>query len=322
VNEPSTGSWGALPDESEVLEYFDRYSNWNRWGSDDELGTLNFVTAEKRVEASRLVRSGAVASCARIVDTLSEPNDEMGPPQRFVTRTSRTALAGNRGGREGGASDYFGMIYHGVRVTHIDALSHVFWDDTAYNGVPADVVAVPDGARKLDVTSAKQGVFTRGLLVDAARFRGVDWMEAQQSVSGDEVRAILASEGLELLPGDALLLRTGYGKKLAAQGPDDMARDGQAGWHASCLPLFYEESISMIAADTTTDVEPSGYQNIQYPIHAVGIRSMGLWLVDNCGLEELAALCESEQRWEFALAVSVVPFKGLTGGPVNPLALF
>jgi hypothetical protein len=178
----------ALPDQSEVLEYFDRYSNWNRWGSDDELGTLNFVTAEKRVEASRLVRSGAVASCARIVDTLSEPNNEMGPPQRFVTRTVGTDLAGNQGGREAGASDYFGMIYHGVRVTHIDALSHVFWDDTAYNGIPADVVAVPDGARKLDVTRAKQGVFTRGLLVDAARFRGVDWMEAQQSVSGDEVR--------------------------------------------------------------------------------------------------------------------------------------
>src|SRR5271163_4458478 len=84
VNEASTGIWMALPDQSEVLEYFDRYSNWNRWGSDDELGTLNFVTAEKRVEASRLVRSGAVASCARIVDTLSEPNNEMGPPQRFV----------------------------------------------------------------------------------------------------------------------------------------------------------------------------------------------------------------------------------------------
>jgi hypothetical protein len=318
VDEATAGSWGALPDESEVLEYFDRYSNWNRWGSDDELGTLNFVTAEKRVEAGKLVRSGAVTSCARIIDTMSQPNDVMGPPQRFVTLTSGTA----QGAREAGASDYFGMTYHGVRITHIDTLSHVFWDDTAYNGHPADIVAVPDGARILDVTSAKHGVFTRGLLVDAARFRGVDWMEAQQAVSGDEVRAILASEGLELLPGDALLLRTGYGKKLAAQGPDNMAREGRAGWNASCLPLFYEESVSMIAADTTNDVIPSGYQNVSHPIHAVGIRSMGLWLVDNCELEELAALCESEQRWEFALAVSVVPFKGLTGGPVNPLALF
>jgi kynurenine formamidase len=121
--------------------------------------------------------------------------------------------------------------------------------------------------------------------------------------------------------GDVVLLRTGYGRKLRQHGPDAVGTVGRAGWHAACLPWLHQRQVAAIGADTAQDVIPSGY-TMRNPVHLVGIVAMGLWLIDNCDLEPLAAACRRHGRWEFLFTLAPLRLTGGTGSPVNPLAVF
>jgi kynurenine formamidase len=327
VTPPTSGS---VPSEEEVLGWFESLSNWGRWGQDDVLGTLNLITPAKRVAASRLVELGEVISLAWTLDTAAQPEHTSGTPQRLFVMTgqgladeARVAPHGlSATDRVASALEYIGYVFHGYSVTHLDALSHVFWDGRMYNGAPAELVSSVLGATALDVTSVKQGVVTRGVLVDAPRHRGVDWLEPGEYVGAGELRAILEAEGVEAEPGDALLLRTGYGRRKTERGPENVSALGRAGWHASCVPVFHQLDVALIGADTAQDVVPSGYQQLRMPVHSVGLVAMGLYMMDNMNLEALADRCAATGRYAFELVVSTIPFAGATGSPVNPLAIF
>jgi kynurenine formamidase len=319
-----------LPSEAEVLSWFDQLSNWGRWGADDRLGTLNLITDEKRVAASHLVEEGVAISLAWDLDTHTQPEQTSGPPQRLFLSTgqglgddARVLAPGLRpGDRQAGALEFIGMIFHGFSVTHMDGLSHVFWDRKMYNGLPAEAVSASHGATEHDITGVKQGVITRGVLVDVPRYRGVDWLEAGEPVTGDELRKVLASQQVEVEAGDALLLRTGYGRRKLQNGPDNVTEAGRAGWHASCMPVLHELGVSIIGADTAQDVIPSGYDNVRIPVHSLGLVAMGLYMIDNMNLEDLAAKCVAAGRDTFEFITTTIPFVGATGSPVNPLAVF
>jgi hypothetical protein len=322
---------GQLPDEREILAYFDELSNWGRWGADDVLGTVNHITPGYRAAAARLIRSGVVVSCCWTIEPGHSPEDEPGAPspQRFMLRSGQglsDAARVPRDGialedRQGGAAELLSYAPHGFRITHLDGLSHIFWDRVLYNGRPAERVSTHKGAVEHDITSFKAGVVTRGILVDVPRYRGVPWLEPGDGVTDAELRAVLADTGIEVRPGDALLLRTGYGRRKLEAGPD-LPGAGHAGWHASCLPSFHAWGVSMIGADTAQDVVPSGYPNVRVPVHAIGLVAMGMPMLDNAFLEDLARQCEAERRCEFFLTVAVLPFSGSTGSALNPLAIF
>ena len=320
----------SLPSQEEVLKYFTELSNWGRWGDDDVLGTLNLITDAKRVAASRLVRHGRTISCAWDIDTKLQADDVGAPPQRWMVTTGQGLNDEHRllpegvipSDRQAGVSEFLGMVYHGFRVTHLDALSHIFWDSKMYNGVPSELVSSSYGATAHAVTNVRSGILTRGLLVDVPRHRKVEWLDPGEFVTPDEVEDILKESGVEASEGDALLLRTGYSRRRLTQGPDQVHQVGRAGWHAACLPWFHQRGIAMIAADTAADVIPSGYPGVRIPIHAVGITAMGLWLLDNCNLEPLSEACQELSSWEFEFVVAPLAFAGATGSPVNPLAVF
>jgi kynurenine formamidase len=191
-----------------------------------------------------------------------------------------------------------------------------------YGGRPAGLVTRADGARHNAVTAAAQGIATRGVLLDVARLRGVDWLEPGEGVFPDELDAAEARAGVRVGRGDAVLLRTGYGRKKRERGPDRVQDVGRAGWHAACLPWLRERDVALIGADTAQDVHPCGYPGFRSPVHAIGIVAMGLWLLDNCDLEPLAEACARAGRCEFMLQVNPLRLAGVTGSPVNPIALF
>lgn len=319
-----------LPTEEEVLDYFSTLSNWGRWGDDDVLGTLNLISDAKRVSASRLVRTGRVVSCSWEIQTGIQRDEMAHPPMRYMVGTGQGLGDEYRSlphgllptDRQAGASEFLGMVFHGYQITHLDALSHIFWDHKMYNGKAAEMVNSHFGAEVHDVLSARLGVITRGIIIDAAKHRGVPWMEPGEFVTPDEIDDILRAAGIEAEEGDALLLRTGYSRRRTENGPDNVYQAGRAGWHAACLPWFHQHGISLIGADVAADVVPSGYDRVRIPIHAVAITAMGLWLLDNCNLEPLAQACDELGTSEFELMFAPLPFKGATGSPVNPLAVF
>jgi kynurenine formamidase len=309
-----------LPTQDEVISWFERLSNWGRWGPDDRLGTLNHLTPERRVAAARLVEDGEAVSCGWDIDPAPRVDQPFGPPLRHMLSTGEGLPATPRGA---GAAEWIGLTFHGYSVTHLDSLAHMFWDGRMYGGRPADEVRVRDGATVNDVVPAgTAGMAGRGVLLDAARQRGVDWLEPGEHVTPDDLEAIEAAQDVRVGPGDLVLLRTGYGAKLRRHGPDDVGRVGRAGWHVACAPWLAEREVAVIGADTAQDVHPSGYPDLRSPLHLVGIVALGLWLIDNCDLEALASACARRGRWAFHLSVAPLRLVGVTGSPVNPLATF
>jgi kynurenine formamidase len=310
----------VVPTQQELDGYFESLSNWRRWGPDDALGTLNHISAEKRKAAAAMISLGRTVSCARTITTGSEMDDVAGvAPQRYMLASGEGLASGSRGV---GFAEYLGFVFHGFRITHLDALSHESWDGKLYNAVPAAAVTTQAGATRHDVVNARHGVFTRAVLIDIPRFRGVPWLQPGDAVTRQEVEDFLASTGTPIGPGDGLLLRTGYPALLSEQGAVDQQTAGRAGWHASCLPLFHEKDIAFIACDAAQDARPSGYDSLRNPIHLIGLVAMGLWLVDNCDFEDVAAQCQTLGTQAFAITFAPTPFSGATGSPVNPLALF
>ena len=100
------------------------------------------------------------------------------------------------------------------------------------------------------------------------------------------------------------------------------ANKPRSGFQAACLPWLHERQVAVLASDVAQDPTPSGYQTVSMPIHMVGIVAMGLWLIDNCQLEDLADTCALLGRCEFQLALAPIRFQGVTGSPVNPIAVF
>lgn len=318
------------PTEAEVLQYFTALSNADRWGDDDKLGTLNFITNEKRVAASRLVRTGAVVSLAWEFDTSVKENDPI-PPTRVMLNLGQGIRTDNDSDdrrppqrrRQGFASDLLGMAYHGSRITHIDALAHVSWDGKLYNNYLVEAAVTPsEGARVLDVRAA-QSIVTRGILLDVPRHRGIDWMPEGDLIGPDEVAEILSKTGLEAEPGDALFLRTGNGRRMIEEGFGHLGSiPGPGGFHVACMPFFHEKEVAVIGSDMANDRNKSEYQAIPNPVHAVALTALGLWITDNCNLEPLARACDEHGTSEFEIVMSAIPFIGATGSPVNPVAVF
>lgn len=309
-----------LPTQDEVLSWFDRYSNWSRFGEDDEAGTLNFLTPARRGAAAALVRDGAAVSCAWPIEPVPAVDQTLGPPMRHMLGTGEGLGAEPR---YAGAAEWIGFAFHGYTITHLDSLAHMFWDGRMYGDRPAATVGVRDGARACDVMpAAAGGIVGRGVLLDAAAEAGRDWMDPGEYVTPADLARIEARQGVEVGPGDIVLLRTGYGRRKRERGPDDTAAVGRAGWHVACIPWLHERDVAVIGADTAQDVHPCGYEAFRSPVHSIGIVAMGLWLIDNCDLEPLAAACGSRARWTFLLTVNPLPLVGVTGSPVNPVALF
>ncbi len=320
VGDAAARAAGQGVTESEVVSWFERLSNWGRWGPDDDLGTMNFVTDERRRASAAEIRHGIAVSCAHDIDTAHRPDMQNRPaPQRFMTGLPRSAADDGYLGSV--ATEYIGMIYHSFTVTHLDSLSHTYWRGQAYGGRPGDIVASETGAVDLDVTRVAGGIVTRGVLLDVADVNGVPWLEPGTPVFPHDLERVEERQGVEVRTGDAVLLRTGHGAYQRSVGYGDPAVTGQAGWHASCLPWLYEREVAVVGADTAQEARPNEFPNVRVPIHNIGVVAMGLWLLDNCDLEALGAECRRLGQWTFQLTVAPLRIVGGTGSPVNPIAI-
>ena len=311
-----------IPTEEEVLSYFKSLSNWGRWGDDDQLGAPNLITAEKTKRAIATVQEGTTVTMSRTVNfeaSLDAPN----PPVHFMVESGEGWASGDKVTTRAtaAASDYFGMIFHGFTITHVDSLAHFFWEGKTYNGNPAHMVATNQGATVCSVEEAKNGIVTRGVLVDVPMIRGTDWVERGEGVMPDDILQAEERCGFKVEEGDLLLIRTGQLHRRNVEGPVDRSA-GSTACQAACLPLFHERGIAMMGSDTGNDVSPPQYTKVQSPIHQVGITAMGLWILDNANLEDVSQACRERNRWEFMVSIGPLRLHNTTGSPVNPIAIF
>ena len=319
----------TLPSEEELLGWFDTLSNWGRWGDDDQIGTLNLIDDAKVAAAAGLVRDGRRVSLAGVMDPDGGDDLVVDEQGRVVKHSmlQRHMIYTGEGHRRLGrvrkqiGREWVGFTPHGPS-THVDGLSHMMWDDRMYNGFNARDVNVVQGAASLSVHQVEAGITTRGVLLDVAAVRGVDWLEPGDGAFPEDLEAAEERQGVRVGPGDALIVHTGNFRRIAEQGGNESS--GASGYTAACLPWLRERDVAVISSDSNNDSSPSGYDSpdLTNPVHVVGIVAMGLWLVDNMQVAELTRVCAELERWEFFLTMAPWRFVGVTASPVHPLAIF
>ena len=286
-------------------------SNWGRWGDDDQLGALNLITPEKRRQAARLVREGISVSLSHNYLT-ERAADATSPFEHQMTGVGR-----------GGAfiGDRYSIAYHGYAHSHMDSLCHMAHNGVMFNGFTRANDVSEAGCGKLSILDAKQGILTKGVLMDIARLKGVDYLEPGTKIYVEDLEAWERQAGVRVEPGDILLVRAGRWARRAEVGPWATGRQA-AGLHASVGPWLRERDVAMIGSDYTNDALPSGVDGVSQPIHQLVLVAMGVRIFDNLDLEAVADEAARQNRWEFMLTAAPLAVSGGTGSPLNPIATF
>lgn len=295
--------------DDELAQLFERCSNRGRWGNDDEKGTLNYITAEHRVRAAQLIKEGLSVSLGKDL----RPQSSSGSAPRVVHYMLYEQIEAIS------ALDFVGIAPHGFDVTHMDALGHVYWEGRAYNGRNSTDICQPTGLSHASVWAMRDGIFTRGVLLDVADSRGVPWLESDAFVDPADLEAAERKQGIRVGEGDAVFVRIGLGAREAKQGPEDPTR--RAGLSAECLPWLHERKVAVYSGDCV-ERTPYPSAHVPLPLHQIGLAAMGLVLVDCPEIEELTQLCTRLNRYDFALVVAPLRIINGTGSAVNPLAVF
>ncbi len=303
-----TQSQDRAPITIEQFEvWMEELSNWGRWGEDDELGAGNLMTPAKRKEAAGLVRSGTTVSLAH--DFLSEPAEDVREPYQLQ-------MSINHDGQNSG--DRIEVYFHGIQYSHLDGLCHVFYNDRLYNGHDYRDIVTEDGCSLMDTAGLRDGLVTKGVLVDMPRLKGVPYLEPGTKLYAEDIEAWEEQAGVRIGSGDALLLRTGRWARRAAIG----AGGAMSGWDASVMPWMAERDIALLGADSVHEA-PDTVPGLGFnPIHRYAIVARGMNLLDNLDLEAAAETAARLDQWDFMLVIAPLRVPGGTGSPVNPLAIF
>ena len=302
--------------ESEFQALYERLKRTASWGPTDRRGALNNISPADVVAAASHVRAGRAVSLAAPLASQVAPDNPDPAVHEMITREAIPA----RASRLSFAMDRTSMNIHGNADSHIDALCHVIFDGTLYNGVAADAVTTA-GATELSIDVAGHGIVGRGLLLDIPRSRGVPWLEPGDHVTADDLLAAESAQAARIGPGDLLFVRVGHRARRRSLGPWDAAQ-ARAGLHPTVLELFAERRVAVLGSDSNNDTAPSATEGVDFPVHVLAINAMGLHLLDYLQFEDLVPVCEELRRWSFLCVVAPLRLGAGTGSPVNPIAIF
>jgi kynurenine formamidase len=298
--------------EAEFRSLYERLRRQVPWGPDDRRGALNHLGPAQIQAAASEVRLGRTVSLATPVEhQVSADNPD--PAQHRMLQAP--------GGTDGleFAADRIAMNIHGNADSHIDALCHVAFDGTLYNGVPASAVTAA-GAVELSIAIAADGIAGRGVVLDIPRLRGVPWLEPGDHVTPGDITAAERDQGVRIGQGDILLVRVGHQRRRKECGAWDAAAT-RAGLHPSVMSLLAERQLAVLGSDSNNDTAPSVAEGVEFPVHVLAINALGLLMLDYLQFDGLVRLCEEAGRWSFLCVIAPLRLTTGTGSPVNPIAI-
>lgn len=293
-------------------------NNWTRWGPDDELGTVNYITPATIVAACRLVRAGRVIQLGVPLDRREGP--QATAPRRYnpIHFMDELPVDYVLPGGVGVADDV--LVLPLQTSTQWDSLAHVSYKGKLYGGRDATLVT-SHGALRNSIRAISGKLVTRGVLVDVAKYRDVDSLEPGDAVTAQDLDEALAAQDVDARDGDVLLVRTGFMSRCRP--------DGWRGYHGDAPGLgfdtvewLHEHRVAAVATDTASlEVKPFGVEGIGVPFHAAALTHMGLLLGEIFDLDALAADCARDGRYEFLFTGGPMPVTGGVGSYVNPYAV-
>ncbi len=308
-----TGPVGQLT-ETEFRTLYERLRGKLPWGPDDRRGALNYITPAEVLAALGEPTLGRTVSLAAPVEHWPAA-DNPDPAQHQM----KEPLGADTGPGLAFSMDRIAMNIHGNADSHVDALCHVIFDRTLYNGLSADTVTA-NGAAELSIGVAADGIVGRGVLLDVPRSRGVAWLEPGDHVTADDLLAAERDQGVRVGRGDIVCVRVGHRRRRTEQGAWDAA-GARAGLHPTLLPVLAERQIAVLGSDGNNDTAPSAVAGVDFPVHVLAVNALGLHLLDYLQFAELAAACAATGRWSFLCVIAPLRLSTGTGSPVNPIAI-
>jgi hypothetical protein len=320
-----------------------KVSNWGRWGKADELGTLNLISPDTIRAAAACIRSGELISLGM---NLGPDGPQGGPKahvspfrinplhfmlldggdialpastERGVNSIAEGLAESQRDGLFRFNEDYVVMPLQAA--TQWDALSHVYYDQRMYNDVPASSVSsLGASVHSILRVGESGGVMSRGVLLDVCRFRQVEYIDGGDPISPAELGEVAQAEGVQIQPGDVVLVKTGWMTKFRQDKDGDYLGCGIR-W--DCAEWLHENGVAAVAADNKT-VEAAHVRSLaatRLPLHLLALRDMGLLLGELFDLDQLSERCAADGVYDFFLAAPALRFVGGVATPLNPVAV-
>jgi kynurenine formamidase len=310
-----------------IRDYIEKYSNWGRWGTEDQRGALNHVGPEQITAAAGLVRQGKVIS-------MGLPLDLAGPqsggfranPLNMMTATGTDYLAGKQDVLPGGfgPSKGFGfsddvLVTPNQAGSQWDGLAHIFWKGKMYNGFDAgDVTSA--GAGRCGIEVMRTSMVMRGVLLDVARHKGVGCLDPGYAITADDLDATAAAQGVEVRTGDAVIVRTGMTETRRGNW-GDYNGGASPGLSLHNAPWLHAHNVAAIATDTWgCEVRPNEIDLFQ-PLHVVALVNMGIPFGEIWDLQAIGEDCAGDGVYEFLLSATPLPITGAAGSPLNAVAV-
>ena len=326
----------GVPDELRAVAH--DVSNWGKWGDDDELGTLNYITPDHITRAAGLVRAGKTIS-------LSVPFDAYGPQGANGFRRNPIHLmtldggdidfAGRIDGWGGETEAMVSGIWNGPMrfnddfimmplqaATQWDALSHVYYEQQFYNGFDANT-CTSMGATKcsIDKVAAAGKIVGRGVLLDVARHQGVEHLPAGTVINPEELDAVAQAQGVAIDDGDIVLVRTGWWKRFLGLAPGELWGPSP-GLSWRCGRWLSDKQVAAVASDNSAvETSTAEFPGVRLPLHLLTLRDMGMMLGEIWNLELLGEECATDGVYEFMLVSNPLLISGAVGSPINPVAI-
>jgi kynurenine formamidase len=312
-------------DHAAVKEIALRYRNWGRWGDDDQLGTVNLITPEKIRAAAGLVKRGEVFS-------LALPLDGNGPMTGAYGRVNPIHVMLQDGGDvASGAQEHLNVLRYTDDAVYLvlqcatqwDALAHIYHEGQMYNGYGTNAVN-STGANKNSITAVKDKMVTRGVLLDIARHKGKRWLDVSEPIGFEELESCATAQGVEVGPGDIVLVRTGRLGAVRERGAwgDEYAGGPAPGLAISAADFLCPRGVAAIATDTWgIEVLPNETPDVFQPLHIILLVNAGIHIGEMFDLEALADDCASDGVYEFLFVAPPLTVTGSVGSAINPQAI-
>lgn len=315
----------AVPDLTELLA--GSPSNWGKWGPDDEVGSLNYLTAAQVLAGVSLIKRGELFTLQRLI---GDPKGDPVWPGR--SPATKEMVYDESDWDEGGEGPQFpgGLHYADDKLeaflqgsTQYDALGHVWYDGQIWNGYDARTTI--GGLQKASVEPiAERGVAGRAVLLDLARWRGVDALGPKETFDHEDLQACAAAQGVQLRPRDILLLRTNHLELFFADADAFYADFGEPGltYSPALVQWFADMEIPNLVTDTiANEVTYDPESGAALVLHNALMRNLGIAFTEICDLEKLAADCAADGVYEFFYVAAPLKIHGASGSPVNPVVI-
>ena len=284
----------------------------SKYGAGDTLGAINELSPEGVLAAARLVKTGKTYALGVETgrDTPAYGTREF---QLFVV-ASGDGSGATLGKNAATFNDDWMLAWLGIG-TQIDGLGHFGINHVYYNGNRVEDFWRADGLAKFG-THELPPIVTRGVLLDAARFRGVERLEGGSEITRKEVEDIAKKQGIRLRSGDVVLFHTGYQAVAGSDPAAFLASEPGPGVEAA----EYLASLGVVAVGADTfglEVHPAKDPEVLFPVHQVLLAKNGIYILENIRTDELAA----DRAYEFLFVLGQPRFVGAVQMVINPVAI-